>query len=43
MKNEIFNFFNDEWNNEPTTDGDYLEDGVDDYISTPTKSTAYED
>jgi len=44
-KKPTFTFFNEEWNrsNEPTTDEDYLEDGVDDYISTPTKSTAYED
>ena len=44
MKEE-FKFFNEEWNrsNEPTTDEDYLEDGVDDYVSTPTKSGAVED
>ena len=39
-----FTYFNEEWNQyEPTTNGDYLEDGIDDYISTPTKSTAVED
>lgn len=40
-----FTYFNEEWNqkNEPTTDEDYLEDGIDDYVSTPTKSSAYED
>lgn len=44
MKEE-FKFFNEEWNrsNEPTTDEDYLEDGIDDYISTPKKSRAVED
>jgi len=44
-KESDFTYFNEEWNqrNEPTTDEDYLEDGIDYYISTPTKSTAYED
>jgi len=40
-----FQYFNEEWNqrNEPTTDEDWLEDGVNDYVSTPTKSGAIED
>jgi hypothetical protein len=44
-KESDFQYFNEEWNqkNEPTTDEDFLEDGVWDYVSTPTKSTAYED
>ena len=43
-KEPTFKFFNEEWNrNEPTTDEDYLEDGIDDWASTPTKSDAYED
>jgi hypothetical protein len=43
-KEPDFTYFNEEWNrNEPTTDEDYLEDGVNDYISIPTKSEAYED
>jgi hypothetical protein len=40
---EQFTFFNEEWNNEPTTDGDALEDGIDDYISLPKASGAIED
>ena len=35
-------YFNDEWN-EPPTDDDYLEDGIDDFISTPKESGAVED
>lgn len=44
-KESDFTYFNEEWNrsNEPTTDEDFLEDGVDDYVSTPTKSGAIED
>ena len=44
-KESDFQYFNEEWNrsNEPTTDEDFLEDGIDDYVSTPTKSSAYED
>ena len=44
-KESDFQYFNEEWNqrNEPTTDEDSLEDGIDDYVSTPQKSTAYED
>jgi hypothetical protein len=44
-KESDFQYFNEEWNkrNEPTTDEDYLEDGIDDFVSTPTKSDAYED
>ena len=42
-KEADFRYFNEEWNNEPTTDEDYLEDGIDDYVSTPNKSSAYED
>jgi len=44
-KESDFQYFNEEWNrsNEPTTDEDFLEDGVDDYVSTPTKSGAIED
>ena len=43
-KEPTFKFFNEEWNrNEPTTDEDYLEDGVNDYVSIPTKSEAVED
>ena len=42
MKEE-FKFFNEEWNNEPPTDEDYLEDGIADFISTPKKSGAVED
>ena len=40
-----FVFFEDSWNrnNEPTTDEDNLEDGIDDYVSTPKKSKALED
>ena len=43
-KESDFHYFNEEWNqhNEPTTDEDYLEDGIDDYVSTPNKSSAYE-
>ena len=37
-----FKFFNEEWN-EPPTEGDYLEDGIDDYISLPKGSGAVED
>ena len=40
---EQFTFFNEEWNNEPSTDGDVLEDGIYDYISTPKQSGAIED
>ena len=45
-KESDFQYFNEEWNqrNEPTTDGDFLEDGVDDYICpTPKESGAIED
>ena len=44
-KESDFQYFNEEWNrsNEPTTDEDYLEDGIDDFVSTPTKSGAIED
>ena len=44
-KESDFQYFNEEWNrsNEPHTDEDFLEDGVDDYVSTPTKSGAIED
>ena len=44
-KESDFTYFNEEWNqrNEPTTDEDFLEDGIDDFVSTPTKSSAYED
>ena len=44
-KESDFQYFNEEWNqrNEPTTDEDFLEDGIDDFVSTPTKSSAYED
>jgi|SaaInl5LU_22_DNA_1037371.scaffolds.fasta_scaffold44840_4 hypothetical protein len=43
-KESDFRYFNEEWNsNEPTTDGDYLEDGIDDFVSTPSKSEAVED
>ena len=44
-KESDFQYFNEEWNrsNEPTTDEDFLEDGIDDYVSTPTKSGAIED
>ena len=38
-----FKYFNEEWNNEPTTDEDYLEDGVYDFVSLPKKSKAVED
>ena len=30
-----FTYFNEEWNR----DDDYLEDGVDDYVSVPTKKS----
>jgi hypothetical protein len=43
-KESDFQYFNEEWNrNEPTTDDDLLEDGVNDYFSIPTKSEAVED
>jgi hypothetical protein len=43
-KESDFTYFNEEWNsNEPSTDEDYLEDGIDDFISYPHKSTAVED
>ena len=44
-KESDFQYFNEEWNqrNEPTTDEDFLEDGIDDFVSTPTKSGAIED
>lgn len=40
-----FVFFEESWNhnNEPPTNEDYLEDGIDDYVSTPKKSGAIED
>ena len=34
MKAPQFTYFNEEWNR----DEDYLEDGVDDYVSIPKKS-----
>ena len=38
-----FRYFNEEWNNEPTTDEDWLEDGVDDYVSIGNKKNIIED
>jgi hypothetical protein len=40
-----FVFFEESWNhnNEPTTDEDYLEDGVYDFVSLPKKSKVVED
>ena len=39
-----FVYFEDSWNTyEPTTDEDYLEDGVDDYVSVPNKRGVVED
>ena len=43
-KESDFHYFNEEWNSyEPTTDEDYLEDGVDDYVSVPNKRGVVED
>jgi hypothetical protein len=43
-KESDFTYFNEEWNrNEPTTDEDYLEDGIYDYVSTPNGSKVVED
>lgn len=44
-KESDFQYFNEEWNqrNEPTTDEDFLEDGVNDYVSVPKGSGAIED
>ena len=39
-KESDFTYFNEEWNQhkESSRDEDYLEDGIDDYVSTPNKN-----
>ena len=36
-KESDFTYFNEEWNKTSNVDEDYLEDGIDDWVSTPNK------